>query len=214
MARYHGMIKCIDDNVGKLIAALKERGLYDDTIVIFTADHGDMRGEHGRQNKGVPMEASGKIPFVIRWPGKLKAGQRIDHAMNTTDFMPTILNLMGADKSGQEEGRDLAAVFQGGAVAADEDVTFMRSTTQSQESTKGWIAAVTPTHKLILSDQDEPWLLDLDNDPDELKNFIAEADQARRSNSSPASSKPTGKSTGIRRSKIRIPGPALDKLLS
>ena len=62
MAQYHGMMKCIDDNVGKLIAALKERGLYDDTIFIFTADHGDLRGEHHLQNKGKPKEASAKIP--------------------------------------------------------------------------------------------------------------------------------------------------------
>ena len=66
MAQYHGMMKCIDDNMGKLIDALKERGLYDNTIVIFTADHGDLRGEHGLQNKGKPMEASAKNS--VRYP--------------------------------------------------------------------------------------------------------------------------------------------------
>tara|TARA_R110002096_G_scaffold40688_19_gene110395 strand:+ start:1726 stop:3204 length:1479 start_codon:yes stop_codon:yes gene_type:complete len=177
MAKYHGMMKCVDDNMGKLIAALKERDLYDNTIVIFTADHGDMRGEHGRQNKGVPMEASAKIPFVIRWPENIGAGVQIDNAMNTTDFMPSILSMMGVEHSGVEEGRDLSGVFQGGELEG-EDITFMRGTNKGPEDTKGWIAAVTPTHKLVLSDVDEPWLLDLNKDPDELKNFVKDPEQA------------------------------------
>ena len=176
MAQYHGMMKCIDDNMGKLIEALKERGLYDNTIVIFTADHGDLRGEHGLQNKGKPMEASAKIPFVIRWPENIEAGLRIDHAMNTTDFMPSILTMMGAQHSGVEEGRDLSGVFQGERLKGP-DITFMRGTNSSSEDTKGWIAAVTPTHKLILSDEDEVWLHDLDKDPDELQNFAKDPEQ-------------------------------------
>ncbi|MDF1823450.1 MAG: sulfatase [Verrucomicrobiales bacterium] len=171
MASYHGMIKCIDDNVGRLISVLKERGIYDNTIFIFTADHGDMRGEHGRQNKGVPMEASGKVPFVIRWPESITGGSRIDRAMNTTDFMPTILAMMGGQPSGEEEGRDLSATFAGGEVKGA-DVTFMRGTTRAVDDTSGWIAAVTPTHKLILSSEDEAWLLNLEKDPDELVNVI------------------------------------------
>lgn len=176
MASYHGMIKCIDDNVGKLIHALKERNLYDRTILVFTADHGDMRGEHRRQNKGIPLEASAKIPFVIRFPEKIRSGLRIDHAMNTTDFMPTILRLLEeGEPSGREEGRDLSSLFTGGELKA-EDVTFMRGT-GSPGQTHGWIAAVTPSHKLILSGKDEPWLLDLDEDPDELRNFAGEPEK-------------------------------------
>ncbi len=177
MASYHGMIKCIDDNVGKLITALKERGLYDNTILIFTADHGDMRGEHGLQNKGYPMEASAKIPFVIRWPKGIKAGQTVRRAMNTTDFCPTILSLAGADPTGKEEGQSMAAAFQGGEIKS-ENITFSRSTTKSVESDIGWIAAVSPTHKLILSDKDEPWLIDLVNDPDEMTNVVKDPAQA------------------------------------
>ncbi len=177
MANYHGMMKCIDDNVGRLITALKERDLYDNTILIFTADHGDMRGEHRRQNKGVPMEASGKIPFVIRWPESIAAESRIDLAMNTTDFMPTILAMMGGAPSGKEEGRDLSSLFEG-KKKKHEDITFMRGTTSSPEDTKGWIAAVTSTHKLILSNEDEPWLLNLERDPDELQNFAKDPVEA------------------------------------
>ena len=176
MANYHGMMKCIDDNVGKLIAALKERGLYDNTIFIFTADHGDMRGEHRRQNKGVPLEASAKVPFVIRYPDSIAAGKKIDRVFNTTDFMPTILKMMGGEPSGKEEGRDLSPLLTGGEVKS-EDITFFRST--GKGDTKGWVGAVTPRYKLLLSDKDEPWLLDLETDPDELQNFIADPEKKK-----------------------------------
>ena len=65
MASYHGMVKCIDDCVGKLLDALRQRELLDDTIVVFTADHGDMRGEHRRQKQGNP-------------PGSLRQGSLCD----------------------------------------------------------------------------------------------------------------------------------------
>ncbi|MEM7147429.1 MAG: sulfatase [Verrucomicrobiota bacterium] len=173
MAQYHGMMKCIDDNVGRIIGALREKGILDDTILVFTADHGDMRGEHGRQNKGVPMEASAKIPFLIRYPEKIAAETRIDHVYNTVDFLPTMLSMMGVETAGREEGRDFAAIFESGKAPKDwEDVTFMRSTGKTG-ATKGWFSAVTPRYKLIVSGYDEPWLLDLEEDPDELVNFVA-----------------------------------------
>lgn len=169
-AKYFGMMSCIDDNVGRLVEALRERGQLDNTIFIFTADHGDMRAEHHRQNKGIPLEASAKIPFVIRYPEKVAAGLVVDQVTNTVDFLPTALGLMGVETAGKEEGRDFSHLL-GEAGGRWINTTFMRSTGQPN-STKGWLAAVTPRHKLVLSDKDEPWLLDLDEDPDELVNFI------------------------------------------
>ena len=58
MSQYFGMVKCIDDNVGRILDHLRENKLLDNTIIVFTADHGDLCGEHGRHNKGVPLEAS------------------------------------------------------------------------------------------------------------------------------------------------------------
>lgn len=213
MASYHGMMKCIDDNVGRIIAALKEKNLEENTILIFTADHGDMRGEHGRQNKGVPMEASGKIPFVIHWPKGIAPGIRIDHALNTTDFMPTILPMMGASPSGKEEGRNLSKWFKGNKVEGP-DVTFMRGTTKNVADTSGWIAAVTPTHKLILSSNDDAWLLDLEKDPDELTNFINDPDQKEHVTFLAEQLKQYAERTNDRKVKDKHTGPILDSLLS
>ena len=172
MANYHGMVKCVDDNVGRMIEALRERDLLDNTILVFTADHGDMRGEHGRQNKGIPLEASAKVPFVVRYPKSIPAGARVDHVLNTVDFLPSMLSLMGVNTGDHVQGRDASGLLQTGTVSQDwSDVTFMRSTGKPG-SQFGWVSAVTPRFKLILSPADDPWLLDLQQDPDELVNFI------------------------------------------
>lgn len=176
MASYHGMVKCIDDNVGRIMSALSERGLLDDTIVVFTADHGDMRGEHHRQNKGIPLEASAKVPFIVRWPGSIPKSGRVDSVLNTVDFLPSMLALMGVQTAGKEHGRDMSEFLKGDRKQANpNDVTFMRSTGKPG-SNSGWVSAVTPRYKLILAPSDQPWLLDLERDPDELVNFIDSAD--------------------------------------
>ena len=181
MASYHGMIKCIDDNVGRLIAHLKKRGIYDNTIFIFTADHGDMRGEHKRQNKGIPYEASAKVPFLIRLPGAIPAGKVIDHTFNTVDFKPSILSLLGVECDPAVEGRDLAAVLRGENPASDaaNDITFFRSTS-SRKGPGSWVGAVTSRYKLILSPIETPYLFDLENEPDELNNLVEKKEHRDR----------------------------------
>jgi len=168
MANYYGMVKCIDDNVGRILAHLRQNQLMDRTIVIFTSDHGDLRGEHHRQNKGVPYEGSAMVPFIVYHPGKITPGTVIREAMSCVDFKPTILALMGIELLGPAEGRDCSQLFvDGKAPAGWKDIAFMRGTGQEA----GWVAAVTRRYKLVYSTQDDPWLFDLDEDPDELTNF-------------------------------------------
>ena len=172
MSLYFGMVKCIDDNVGKILEALRSKGILENTIVVFTADHGDMCFEHARHNKGIPLEASAKIPFVIHYPEKITAGTVIREAIGCVDFMPTILRLMGQKPAGTEEGRDCSTLFTKGKSPDHwNDVTFFR---QGGKSDKGWFGAVTKRYKLIYSNADSPWLYDLEKDPDELINFYPE----------------------------------------
>ncbi len=171
MAKYYGMVKCIDDNVGKILNALRQLGLIDKTIVVFTSDHGDLRGEHHRQNKSVPFETSAGIPFVIRYPGKIRPGTVIHQALGTVDFTPTILRLMGFEPPPGVEGRDASTLFLTGKPPAGwVDVTFVRGT----GTEPGWLAVFTDRYKLIYSTKDDPWLFDLQKDPDELTNFFAD----------------------------------------
>jgi len=170
MASYYGMVKCIDDNVGKILDALRKADLMENTIVVFTADHGDLRGEHHRQNKGVPYEGSAKIPFVVYYPAKIKPGTVIDEALGCVDFLPTILPLMGFQTAGKEQGRDASVLFTAGKAPDDwKDVAFIRGT---GGPAAGWLAAVTDRYKLVYSPADDPWLFDLEKDPDELTNFF------------------------------------------
>ena len=165
MPQYYGMVKCVDDNVGRVLKTLRELELIDNTIVIFTADHGDLCGEHGRLNKGVPYEGSAKVPFVMYFPEKVKAGTVIDNALSCVDFMPTVLSLMGAPSQKTVQGRDASALFTSGAPADGEDIAFIRGT-------HNWLCAVTHRYKLVYSQQDTPWMFDLQKDPSELNNVF------------------------------------------
>jgi arylsulfatase A-like enzyme len=171
MSLYFGMVKCIDDNVGRILTTLREKGILDNTIVVFAADHGDMCFEHARHNKGVPMEASAKVPFVIHYPAKVKAGTVVHEAMGCVDFMPTILQLMGQKPAGTEDGRDYSALFVTGKAPANwKDIAFIR---EGSKNNTGWFAAVTKRYKLVLENGEQPWLYDLQEDPDELVNYYA-----------------------------------------
>jgi len=169
--KYFGMVKCIDDNVGKILDCLRRHNILDNTIVVFTADHGDMCGEHARDNKGVPYETSAKIPFVLYYKGKVRAGTVIKEALGCVDFLPTVLGLMDVKTQGTEEGRDASVLFTQGQAPSDwKDIGILRGT--GSKGSVNWLAAVTTRYKLVISPKDIPWLFDLQTDPDELRNVV------------------------------------------
>jgi uncharacterized sulfatase len=165
MPAYYGMVKCIDDNVGRILSALRDNGILDRTIVVFTSDHGDLCGEHKKLNKGNPYEGSAKIPFVMYYPKKIKGGSVINQVLTCVDFLPTVLSLMGVRTTGLEQGRDASALFAGKVPSGWKDIAFMRGT-------HDWLCAVTQEYKIVYSQKDVPWLFDLTKDPDELTNFF------------------------------------------
>lgn len=171
MPRYYGMVKCIDDNVGKILNSLRSRKLLDKTIIVFTADHGDLCGEHGRLNKGVPYEGSAKIPFILYYPAKVPAGTVVDEALSCIDFLPTVLSLMEVPTGGKEQGRDASALLMGKGSNGWHDIAFLRGTGDAN-----WVCAVTDRYKLVYSPKDVPWLFDLEKDPDELMNRFSDAE--------------------------------------
>jgi len=180
MASYFGMVKCIDDNVAQILEVLDELKLTDRTIIVFTADHGDLCYEHGRLNKGNPYEGSAKIPMIICAPGIISPGTRVDEALGTVDFAPTILSLLNQPAPPQTEGRDASVLMtrspQNSAPRRSSwnDIAFLRAS----QSEPTWIAAVTDRFKLIVAADEEPWLFDLEKDPDELANHIGKTEHA------------------------------------
>ena len=175
--QYFGMVKCIDDNVGKIITYLRENDLLDKTIIVFTSDHGDLRAEHGKHNKGNPLEASAKIPFIFYYPTKIPGGSVVETAFSTVDFSPTILSFMDKKVPSQMVGTDFSAILTNPDAKENfDDVSILRNA--GTDDSANWIAAVTSRYKLILSRNDEPWLVDMDLDPDEKTNFISNPENA------------------------------------
>ena len=168
---YFGMVKCIDENVGRILNTLRELHLLENTIIVFTADHGDMCGDHGRWNKSIPLDGSAQIPFLLYAPQQVQPNTIIRTALSTVDFKPTILHLLGFSEQRKSEGRNVAALFTGKKPKNKiGDVVFSRNgTLQTQRI---WAGAFTGRYKLILSRFDPPCFFDLKEDPYEMQNRI------------------------------------------
>jgi arylsulfatase A-like enzyme len=167
MSLYFGMVKCIDDNIGRLLQTLEKSHRLESTIILFTSDHGDLCYEHDRLNKGNPYEGSARVPMLVRFPSRLKAGLVYPEPVGTVDITPTMLGIAGIRSDARFEGRDLASRLRGESKTSEPDVIFLRNSGTSAQ----WLAAVDARYKLVLSVNDRPWLFDSQADPDELLNF-------------------------------------------
>jgi arylsulfatase A-like enzyme len=113
MRYYLAMSKNVDDNLGRLMEYLEVSGLAKDTILIFTSDHGEMHGSHGRLNKMVPYAEAMNIPLIIRWPKQIEAGLSIDALHVPMDHLPTLCGLAGIRIPREVDGTDLSRMILG-----------------------------------------------------------------------------------------------------
>jgi hypothetical protein len=90
VARYYEMVKEIDDKLGEILKKLDDSGLTDKTMIVFCADHGEMMGSHGMNSKNNFYDESARVPLIIRFPGRIAAGNRIHVPVNLIDVRPTI----------------------------------------------------------------------------------------------------------------------------
>ena len=169
MSAIFGMVQCIDDNVGELLDYLRANNLEEDTIVVFTSDHGDLMGEHRRHNKGLPYETSACVAFLMKYPEAVASKNVIRSTMTSADFGPTVLSLMGFEGAlPNAHGKDLSDQFRKGGREIDPDrIVYVRSTANQAR----WVAAISDRYKLVYSTEDDPWLFDLEKDFEELTNF-------------------------------------------
>ncbi len=105
---YYAMAKNADDNMGRLLDYLDKSGLAATTIVVFTSDHGEMLGSHGRRDKMVPYDEAVQVPLLMRWPGRLSAGTRTDTLQTPLDHFPTLVALAGLEPPDTLDGIDLS----------------------------------------------------------------------------------------------------------
>lgn len=176
MSAIFGMVQCIDDNVGKLLNCLRDNSLEEDTIVVFTSDHGDLMGEHRRHNKGLPYETSACVAFLLKYPKAVASKKVIRSTMTSADFGPTVLSLMGFKEAlPNAHGADLSEQFRKGGAEIDPDrIVYARSTADKAR----WVAAISDRYKLVYSTEDDPWLFDLQKDFEELTNFANDPEYA------------------------------------
>ncbi len=115
MRNYYAMTANLDWNIGRILETVNAAGLADNTLIVFTSDHGEMFGGHGRMKKNIFYEEAARVPFLMRWPGRIPAGSVSDACLNTPDIMPTLLGLAGLDSQIPKgvEGMDLSRIARG-----------------------------------------------------------------------------------------------------
>ena len=113
-AKYYGMVSLIDANIGRMVDKLKAKGVFENTIIIVTADHGEMLGDHGLMFIG-PFHYDGliRVPLIMKWGDRICGGTRIQEISQHIDLMPTCLNYAGLTIPRGVQGRPLSSLIQG-----------------------------------------------------------------------------------------------------
>lgn len=165
---YFANVSMIDAQIGRLVAALERRGAIEDTIVIFTSDHGDCLGDHGHSQKWTMYEQSVRVPAIVWAPGRV-AARRVDDLVSLFDFAPTILELAGLAPPRWMEARSLVPYLTGEPIEPRRHVFAEHAGDRILSGTEFMTMIRDARWKLVhFVDSDEGQLFDLDADPDEI----------------------------------------------
>jgi arylsulfatase A-like enzyme len=177
LAGYYAHIAALDNMIGKVIKNLKDSGQFDNTIIVFTADHGDLLGSHGAYKKQQPYEESARVPMLYYIPEKLNiaAGER-DALMNSEDIMPTLLSLCDISIPNTVEGLDYRPYMEGRKQMGNATLlSCVQPFGQWNKVRHGGreYRAIKTKQYTYARDLNGPWLLfDNVNDPYQLNNLI------------------------------------------
>jgi len=175
MQDYLGCVSAVDDNVGRLLGWLDKQGLTEDTIVVYCSDQSYFIGEHGWMEKRWMYEESLRMPFVLRWPGKVKAGSRIEAMVQNIDFAPTFLDAAGETIPAEMQGRSFLGLLQGRPADDWRDAIYYHYYHHGAHNVPRHDGVRTGRYKLIHYYTDDVYeLFDLRKDPHEL-NSVADA---------------------------------------
>jgi arylsulfatase A-like enzyme len=130
---YCRTIVSVDENIGRLLTTLNDKGLAGNTVIIHTSDNGHFLAEHQCYSKMLMYEESIRIPLLVRWPEGAKPAQLRDEQVLNIDFAPTILELAGAGSSAAAQGRSFAAMIRGKSVSG-----WRKSWRYEYSATAGW----------------------------------------------------------------------------
>ena len=172
MRDYLGCIKSVDDGVGELLNYLKEAGLDENTIVVYTSDQGFYLGEHGWFDKRFMYEESFRTPLLIRYPKEIKPGTKIDKLVQNLDFAPTFLDYAGIEIPKDMQGESFRKLVSGKSDQWRDAVYYTYYEYPAVHMVKRHYGVATDRYKLIhfYYDIDEWELYDLEKDPHEMHN--------------------------------------------
>jgi arylsulfatase A-like enzyme len=189
MARYWGLVTLVDEMVGRVMERLRELGLEQNTIVVFTSEHGEMMGDHRLMSKMNSYEEAAKVPFLLSVPGLWDRSRRIRKPVSQVDVTPTLLDLMGQPLPDHLQGESWAEYLRTGREFPDRDILVVGD---EPGYAPPWNARhiyqhrtlITPDGwKLTVSSAGDGELYHLGRDPKEMRNlyFLPEyQDQVRK----------------------------------
>ena len=178
---YYRVLLSVDENVGRLLEALDEHDIAEDTVVVYTSDNGFFLGEHGLFDKRLMYEPSIRVPLLVRYP-RLGARDRMDdtHMVLNIDVAPTLLELCGVPVPGWMHGRSLVPLLEGRDVPWRDAFLYEFYEYPAEHCIRKHRGIRTSRWKLLhFWEQPEEWeLFDLQDDPDETTNVIARPEHA------------------------------------
>ncbi len=180
-AGYYGLINHVDDQVARLLKVIRERGQLDDTLVLFTSDHGEMLGDHNLFRKTWPYEASIRVPFLARAPEwmETEASQVIDLPIGLQDVMPTFLDAAGVPIPESIDGRSVLPVMRGETPAWRDYLHGEHTALFEPDQGNQW---VTDGHQKFIwyTQTGREQFFDLDADPREMHDAVNDAGERER----------------------------------
>ncbi|MEW6354694.1 MAG: sulfatase-like hydrolase/transferase [Planctomycetota bacterium] len=178
---YLGSVSMMDACLGLVMKELKALGMDENTIVIYSADHGDFAGEHGIIEKapGLAYDAITRIPMIWRWPDRIGEGKVCEELVESVDFLPTVCALAGLPVPKQCDGYDLAPMLKGEAKPVRE-AAFTECPWGKCVRTKDWKLAHYPRRMYPDDIGEVGELYDMANDPWEMKNLFKDPAQKER----------------------------------
>ena len=192
-AHYFANVNLVDRMVGKITSAIDDAGVADDTVVVFTSDHGDMLGDHGMLEKRSMYEESSRVPMLMRVPWLAREQTMVPGSMSHIDLAPTVLDLLGDPVPYHLQGKSLVPALSGEASLEDNDVFIEWNGVHSsmpdrhlgtaaidRMSRLPWRTVVSGGWKLNLCAGDQCELFDLKNDPYEMRNLFDDPAQRDR----------------------------------
>ncbi len=170
---YYGMVESLDAEFKRILDALDRAGAAKNTIVCYSSDHGDMVGCQGYKAKRWPYEESARVPFLIRYPGVIPAGQVIEDPFSTVDVYPTLAGLAGIEAPAGLDGLDYSPMLRGQSSRPPRDYAFLQMM-YAYVPWPGWRALRTRRYSYAATVKG-PWLLfDLAKDPYQMNNLVAD----------------------------------------